>query len=149
SWFVSMCRYNVPMPRPREYTRARRVMMQVVMCLALGATVVMAWSVTKRHAAALHVELGSPKVFANSMLSIQARMPAGCRIAFEVTEGAAVIAANEVRTQLGLQRTLEIVLRRETVKEKDTPVEELAVNLKGRAPLGPARKLPILGTDGV
>ena len=65
------------MTRSFEYTRVRRITMQVALCVGLAATVALAWWVGNRHATALAVKLDEYRTFHNSTMDLDVRPPIG------------------------------------------------------------------------
>lgn len=136
----------------RDYTQLRRILMQVVLCAALGATLGLAYWVEKTHAAALAVTLEPPKAFKNQVLDIDIRLPAGWKIelGIDADSGDPVLRATELYPHYRVRRQFELQLSSVPGRGALPSPEEVAEeDTKGRQSVGPTQKLDFLGTPGV
>lgn len=135
------------MARAVENSQLRRMMMQALLCAALGVTIALAWWVGRIHAAALAVKLDEPHRFADQTLSLDVRLPVGWKSEMGYESGGPALVVTEPKPAYGVQRILTILVR---YVNASASVEKVASKLAGNRPLGgsPSR-LKILGTQGV
>jgi hypothetical protein len=125
----------------------RRVMMQVVLCAALGLSLALAWWIGRYHAAALSVTLDAPRRFESSTLNLDVRLPTGWKAEIANETRGAMLMVTEPKEKYGAQRTLTIQVR---PVGAGITLDQLIPKLAGnRMPEGSPRKVEILGTPGL
>jgi len=118
--------------------------MQVVLCAALGVTIVLAWWVCQLHAAALSVKLGDPQPIPE--VGLVGRLPVGWTKKTGETLGK--VALTEPKSKYRVQRTLTLRVWPLNESEHHT-IEEIASDFTKDRPSLVVRKLDFLGTTGI
>jgi len=130
------------MARPWEYTKARKIAMQVVLCAILGVAIFFAWMINRRHVAEIIPTQFEPQTFEN--LVVQA--PKNWEV---VQIGDQAMGFVETHGLLGVNRT--ITLRQESIRRSSNLSAKQVATTKLGDLLGdePFQSVDFLGQHGV
>ncbi len=130
------------MPRFWDYTKARKIAMQVFLCAILGVSILFAWMINRRHAAEIIPTQFEPQTLGN--LTVEA--PKG----WEVLQlGDQAMGFVETHGLLGVNRTISVrkesIRRSSNLSAKQAAVTQLG-DLLGEEPF---ESVDFLGQHGV
>jgi hypothetical protein len=134
------------MPRPWEYTRARRIAMQVVMCLLLGASITVAYAVQRIRSAQLAPRQWHPVTAGGFTLELPADWHTDVETAFG---GIVEVKSVEQHATLGVTRGLLVYARTLHAKEYESAQDFAADDLDEQFSADDARPIDFLGQHGV
>lgn len=133
------------MTRSFEYTRVRRITMQVALCAGLAVTVALAWWVGHSHAAALAVKLDEYRAFHNSTVDLDVRPPIGWKR--EIKEDDRLVFT-ETPARFGVKRQLHVIASPLTARDgAAADLEKIATDALGTPHVAP-RNFKMLGEMG-